>query len=552
MTLYLPRAADGVAARRWARRGLLLHVALTAALVYLASASVGALVAYDPGRAWLRFATIVLGLALCAALWQVGRLRRSWGLEAVSIVAGPVALGLGILGRVATPHLTAALAEAIAILLPLQAGGAILAYRQGRRLLAELLGAGLLLNGWLLILSGERSVWLAAGIGLASAILMAGNATARDRNRRWRWAGFLWAGALGLLGVLYLWMVVWPASTAGVPLLSTSALAERTGLWRAMMDLAADYRFTGSGLGMTAMVASSYLFLLHVPLYYHAHQMLVQIALEQGVPGVVGFGGMAVVTLGMAQAVYAANDEKQRVLGVCALAALITLLVHGLLDSELYASALLPLLFVPFGCLWGLYAAQQEAAGARPIRAEVGGGIAWTALGAALCIALWVALGGRSAWAANLVAVAQTRAELSVYAWPQWALQDQVRRSPAVNLEPALAAYRAALAQDATNVTAHRRLGQIALARGEIALAQQHLVAAYAVAPHDRVVRQLLGETAALAGDLPAAVRLWQGIDLGQDQLDIRLAWYQLLDHPQDWQRMQEAIDLYERGLALP
>lgn len=545
-------AAGSAGMRRvWAR--LLLPAATTAALVYLMSAAVGALVAYEPEPARLRFATLAAGLAVCAALWQAGAARRWRVLAALSVAAGPLALGLGIWSRFAQPHMAAALAETIAILLPLQAGGAALAYRQGRRLTAELLGAGLLLNGWLLILSGERSVWLAAAIGLTSAILVAEGAMARPHATGWRWARRAGAGIAAAAGLLYLLLLVWPPAATAVPGLGDSELAQRAALWRDMIRLAADYRFTGSGLGMTAMVASSYLFLLHVPLYDHAHNLYIQMALEQGVFGVMGFGGMALATLGMAQKVAGAGDPSRRVLGACALATLVTLLVHGLLDAELYASVLLPLLFLPFGLVWGLYAAarQETADAGQPARGLAGAGAGITAV-LLWAVLLWAALGGRGAWAANQGALAQTRAELRVYRWPQWVLQDQVRRSAAVNLEPALAYYQAALDLAPSNVTAQRRLGQIALARGEAATARRYLSAAYALAPHDRVVRQLLGESDALAGNLPAAVHLWQGIDLGEGQLDVRLAWYAFLGNMHDRQQMQEAINLYERGSALP
>src|SRR5690606_11915282 len=108
-----------------------------------------------------------------------------------------------------------------------------------------------------------------------------------------------------------------------------------------------------------------------------------------------------------------------------------------------------------------------------------------------------------------------------------------------------------ALTQDADNVSAHRRLGQIALAQGDYALAQQHLLAAHAVAPHDRATQQLLGEIYALTGKRPEAVRLWQRIDVSHGQLDVRLTWYASLGNSHHLQQMQEAIDFYERGTAL-
>ena len=135
---------------------------------------------------------------------------------------------------------------------------------------------------------------------------------------------------------------------------------------------------------------------------------------------------------------------------------------------------------------------------------------------------------------ANLGALAQTQAELSVYRWPQWPLQDAVRRSPQVDLAPAIARYAAALSLDPANVTANRRLGQIELSRGEYDAARSHLAAAYRAAPWQRPVRQMLGESYAVAGEIDPSATLWHSLYTGQDQLAIRQWWYQ---HIEDFQR---------------
>jgi predicted Zn-dependent protease len=106
---------------------------------------------------------------------------------------------------------------------------------------------------------------------------------------------------------------------------------------------------------------------------------------------------------------------------------------------------------------------------------------------------------------ANLGALLQTRAELSAYRWPAYPLQDALRRQapvslPAVDLAPAIARYRAALALDLTNAAANRRLGQIELSQGDYVAAQAHLEAAYRTAPGQQATRQLLGESYAIAG----------------------------------------------------
>jgi predicted Zn-dependent protease len=144
---------------------------------------------------------------------------------------------------------------------------------------------------------------------------------------------------------------------------------------------------------------------------------------------------------------------------------------------------------------------------------------------------------------ANLGAVAQTKAELSQYQWPQWPIQDALRRDPRVDISHAVADYQMALAIDVNNVTAHKRLGQIALSRGNYALAQQHLAAAYRASPEQRAIRQLLGETYAVTGQLQLAATLWQTINNNRKQLDARHWWYQYNKQWQEAGRILQVIN---------
>ena len=130
--------------------------------------------------------------------------------------------------------------------------------------------------------------------------------------------------------------------------------------------------------------------------------------------------------------------------------------------------------------------------------------------------------GGRAALEANLGAVAQTRAELSVYAWPAWPIQDELRRSPEIDLAPAIARYQAALARTPRNAAANRRLGQIELSRGQYDAARAHLEAAYATAPQSRATRQMLAESYAIAGDVERAAELLRTVDTDNGQIDAR------------------------------
>ena len=150
--------------------------------------------------------------------------------------------------------------------------------------------------------------------------------------------------------------------------------------------------------------------------------------------------------------------------------------------------------------------------------------------------------GGRATLQANLAAVAQTRAELSVYTWPAWPFQDELRRSPEIDLGPAVARYQAALARNPRNAAANRRLGQIELSRGQYDNARAHLEAAYAAAPGNRATRQMLAESYAIAGDIERAAELLRTVDPSNGQVDARLFWYEHIGEPEraEWMRQAE------------
>ncbi len=389
----------------------------------------------------------------------------------------------------------------IAGLLPLQIA-ALFSGALTRRRLA--LGATLLGTAGLgLLASATRGAWLALALALS------GWGWRRLLGGRARWTAALAAG-IALLAAAAL------ATPLGARFVE--GLGERPALWRNSLDLGRDYLFSGLGLAGFEMAYSTYALLVHVGFLTHAHNLFLDIWLEQGMLGAIAWVGL----LGAA----ARLASRQNVWRGPALAALATIALHGLVDDAFYGydgrGALL--LFAPLAVLTrgARLANGNEASGS-------GSNVVRTlgALGIALGLTALLLPAARATAQANLGAVLQTRAELSVYRWPTWPLQDALRRSPQVDLAPAIARYQAALALDPGNVTANRRLGQIELARGEEAAARQHLEAAYAAAPEQRATRQLLGESYAIAGDVERAAALWRTVDVSQQQLELRRWWYE-------------------------
>jgi O-antigen ligase len=547
---------------------------LTSSLLFLATALVGVLAAYDRSLAWDRFMLIALGMAGAGLLAWLGRRNRD-----KSVVGGVAYAGLWLAGTLGGMFLFGV--ERIAgvdagVVRSLHPASMLLSVGMGNAtggVLALLIALG---SGSLLWLWRRRSIggWplvlLLLGLIPLAVALVALVAT----ESRAGWLGLLLGGlctiyaawrvnperstTLRMIGdvlcVLFFVFLIAASLTAifaptvaqriiGV-LANDASAASRITLWNDSLSLLQDYRFTGSGLGSTAMVYASYVFLLHVVYLQHAHQLYIQIALEQGLPALVAFGWMVVAAvLSARRALRAGVAPVALVQG--GIAALVALLVHGLLDTEIYASGLVPLLFAPFAVLWALEPsnAEWDAATGATESAPIAGRLVLALLPVASVLALVLLPGTRAAFQANLGAVRQTQAELSVYAWPQWPVQDALRRDPNVKLDDALTRYAAALRLDANNVTAHRRLGQIALSRGDMAAARLHLEQAFAAAPDQRVTRQLLGEVYALDGDAEGAAALWQGLEIGQGQMDVRQWWISQVATPQQ-------LAAFERALA--
>lgn len=522
----------------------------SSAFCFFLTAIVGLWAAYDPVAALLRFTAIGSGLALMLAVAWLGRGNTKTALGWVGLGCTLLAAALSTAFLFGLLENSGMVASAMMVLLPLGASSVAWNRLRGHWRTVVFASVGLVLAFAGFALSGERTAWLALAAGLCCAAWLSWRFRMKHPGVLHRLMDLL-VVALFLGGlILYAGILVlpaWEAIILDVPVIG--ALLERTPLWRESIELIQDYRFTGSGLGSTAMVYSTYVYLLHVPFFYHAHQLYIQIALEQGLPGLVAFIAM---TMPLTMSLFKAYREAGQDTGhfyLATVASVVALGVYGLLDTELYMTAAAPLLFLPFGCAlalhWALQHRPRRSSELQRLPASIS--MRGSVLGGAgvmpiIAIAVIILYPGASATMhANFGAVTQTKAELSQYQWPQWPVQDALRRTPAVDLSRAIADYQTALVIDTNNVTAHKRLGQIALSRGDYAQAQQHLAVAYRAAPEQRAIRQLLGEAYAVTGQLQVAATLWQTVDDNQQQLDARHWWYQ---HNKQWQEAERILQV--------
>ncbi|HQJ52678.1 MAG TPA: tetratricopeptide repeat protein, partial [Anaerolineae bacterium] len=211
----------------------------------------------------------------------------------------------------------------------------------------------------------------------------------------------------------------------------------------------------------------------------------------------------------------------------------------GLVDDPLYTSRAVLFLFIPLA--FAVPAAPQPAAA--PVATRSSRRLAWAvpallllALAAALFLARAPVL---SALYTNLGSVRQSRAELSVYSWPRWPIQDELRRQ--LDLQPAIAAFQRALALAPANASAARRLGQIELSLGDYAPALAHLETAYAGDPSP-TARELLAEALFVSGDGSRARALWSTLPNDAGQLATRIWWYEHLGRQDVARAMQAAL----------
>jgi len=538
--------------------------------LFSVSLVLGLLTPYDYVRAWEKFVLISTGLAVGLLLFRLPSVA-SWGtreLRPVSLVLGGVPLSLAVFFFFANdwnqpaekllvlepvrswlaswqpvlplprfhPNVAAGV---LAMMVPLQVaavGGASGLWWGSTRASSLAKTALLAASGAALLVSGLRGAWLALA-GATGLWFM------------WRWAqrgptrkrsGIrLAVVAFCVFGAALTWALM-PSLTA-----IAMSRADRLLVWQHSWELAWDYFFTGLGLGNFAMAYSSYALLVHVPHTTHAHNLFLDIWLEQGLLGLIGFCWLAAVALLTGLSRHSRDSQPnagQFRWHDAAFISLTVALLHGLIDDVMYGyegvgSAFL---FVPIGLL----ARDERKVERGAVRSTWRHGLLMWGFAVTFLVAAVWAPPVRSLYRANLGALLQTRAELSRYQWPRWPVQDALRRAKPEELTSAIGHYQSALSDNLGNAVANRRLGQIELSLGDYGAARDHLSRAHRAAPRHLAARQLYGESLAVTGDRELAVELWRSLALEEDQLEIRRQWYRSISEHERAERIDDAMSL--------
>lgn len=400
----------------------------------------------------------------------------------------------------------------------------------------------LALTSFGLLMTTSRGAWLA----LASALLLAGLWMAagwlsrnRMEQRAWIFVGLLTLGVVLALGI----GSAWPGKLGVVPdaLPGPDTWQSRVGFHRNSWTLVRDYPFIGAGLDGFQMLYSTYVLLTHVGFIPHSHNLYLSVAIDQGLFGLLALIWMWLlfawaVWRGVLRtlAVQSRASRASASLGVAALS-LIVILVHGVADSALYSKEGVLLLFVPLAFAATFPRGQNQRVKRRLTYIL----LLCSFLLAGTALVRWRPL--LSSIYSNLGAVYQSQTELSVYAWPEWPVQDAVRR--AVDLSQPIAEFERALSLHSQNATANRRLGMIELSLGKYKDALHHLQAAYAAEPKSATARQLLGEALIANGQVDEGQALWTEVSNTEGQLTLRVFWYRHINDTERAEWMQQAAD---------
>jgi hypothetical protein len=526
-------------------------------VLFLAAAALGVWAAYDREAAWSKFWLIVGGVCLfyafvnahpLAATVRVGFIAlfavglalcflttNDWGAYEVEI-AGLTRLGRELqtfLPSVSGPQLDLnEVGGMLAMLLPFGGWWAVKSLRDVRDsagqssalrwLVLALAWLALAITLFGLLMTVSWGAWVASGTALLLVALWMTIGRLGRGNETRRACIFLCALALVIVAASGL-AVAWfsgPA-TSSHSLLGIDSLRSQLQVRRNSLLLVRDYPLIGAGLEQFKMLYSSYVLLLHVGFVPHTDTLFLDVAIELGLTGLLALIWMwSLLAMLVWQTILRpstslGNTASHVLVGITALS-LVIVLMHGMVHNGLYGRGAL-LLFVPLAFATPIVSQQREQA--RQRRA-----LGLLLLGLPLSLALlWP---GRTLAIvhSNLGAIQQGQAELSIYEWPVWPIQDAVRLK--VDMTKPITQFEQALALDPENPTANRRLGMIELSLGEYEQALKHLEAAYKVESESATTRQLLGEALIVNGRVDEGQALWSTLNNERMQLEARAFWY--------------------------
>ncbi len=362
---------------------------------------IGLLNSVDLERSWQAIGFIALGIALLIALlnWPPTA-QRPW---LIALIVGAIGIGLALLGPAILPDLpqkiflfsddlaaskpvdffnagetinSNVLAGGLLLPIPLLAALALRCNWAKRRWLPPLLLVPTLLILTTLILAQSRGAYLAVVISLLLVLTL-----------RWPWAGLIvFISGVAVASVLSLDGALLFAEAIGSDG-SITSLSGRWEVWNRALLAFGDFFLTGIGIGTFDLV---------VPVLYpyveirtvipHAHNLLLQVGVDLGLPGMLLYlwllgsacwifihvlrsGGQLDVLDASESRSSAARRQRHQLrrqaalrwaLAAGGLAALIAMLVHGLVDAVMWGTKLSFIAWLLFALAGALYTQEHQ------------------------------------------------------------------------------------------------------------------------------------------------------------------------------------------------
>ncbi len=505
--------------------------------LFLGSSAAAGLVSFDPAGAESRFWLIADGVAIffvAASIRTRGRLYILASFSAVGLLAfcayfllttdwaglvykgamfERVGAGLaGLLPRLraypAHPNLAAGV---MATALPIQVALCFIVRRQAERATTR---RRLWWAAWFALMAETALVFLVFGMTQSrsawAAMIAAGlvwvvwrRLRSAGRARRWIVALMIGACFIGLAAAeLWLLRLISPSLAASV--------TSRPSLLLWTWPMAAATPFLGTGLATFSLQFSVYALLMQVGFLPHAHNLFVDLMIEQGAAGLALFTcaqlGALWVGLRASESGPRPADDSLRWMVQAACMTIVMVLFHGVGDDVVYATKWVFLIFLPAGM--AIAAARCLSVPPVSLTARMlarSGAIGLAGL-AALATGVVFLPAWRTALYVNAGVVQQARAELSVYRveFQENPSLDQVRAS--VDLDDAMRSYASALALDPGNLTALQRLAAIELSRGRYEAGITYAAKAWASGKRDNTTRLIYAEAMAAQGKVDEAV----------------------------------------------
>lgn len=525
--------------------------------VFLLTAGVGVWAAYDPQAAVHKFLIIVASVLVFAALGKLEAEKIFWFYGLVSLTALVLAgyflfsndwiarpADFGLINQIGQAWMGIRLsipsifdnanipAGILAVMLPFIVACTWFAHTSSQRAGRWLGWFSLVSVGVAIFMSSSRAVWgvLLVGVGAWTwwEICFRG-------AERFRWnPRILFLSTTIIASIAWLYYITYVLAqyhtVASVVPGDASAII-RARLYHQTTDLIPDFWLTGGGLQSFAGLYSAYI--LDIPYLYfkYAHNLWLDITLEQGVMGIISFlaiYGLTLILLFKRLTKPSSLSTTDRAILISLLVAGFVFIGHGFVDDAFYGIAGTPFLFVIPGLLISLEKRdnlrKDPGKPLVPYLSKLYANPALTGLGILIVglISFLTIPMLKSAFQANLGAVKMAKMELAGFPLNSW---DDGLSGSDFNSERNL--FQAVLATDPDQRTSNHCLGRIALQAGEYQAAVTYLKTAHDVDPNHMGIRKRLGYAYVWTGDFTQAYPLLAGYPEAINELDSYYYWWQ-------------------------